>query len=331
MSKRPEAGDERLFAKELGFIHWLAELLRTHPDFSDVALEPMLPSVDRPARADIIAEHSTRGKRETLIIECKNTPVLLGDAITNAIAQLRRYGALRPGSKLVLALPSRLTEDDAARVVAAGIDLWDIDAIRRIFAEQIRTSASAAAKILRASDRVSRTSQEILAKQLKECVPGRVQWSLYQRLIGRALEELFCPPLQAPISESADEPGINRRDFVLANFAEAGFWQYMRMRYNADYVVVDAKNYRGKVKKRDVLHVAHYLKRQGAGLFGIIFSRNGGDRSAKLTARDYWIQDGKLVVILDDSHLEAMLVAKSAAGDPTFVLAAEIQQFRLSI
>lgn len=98
----------------------------------------------------------------------------------------------------------------------------------------------------------------------------------------------------------------------------------------ADYIVVDAKNYSGKIKKRDVLQISNYLKPYGAGLFGIIFSRNGGDASAKTTAREQWAHYQKLILILNDQHCEAVLRA-STAGGQTIVLEKELQDFRLSM
>jgi hypothetical protein len=162
-------------------------------------------------------------------------------------------------------------------------------------------------------------------------VAGKEHWPIFQKLVGRLLSKLFSPPLQAPISESSDWSGVNRRDFVLANFAESGFWYHMRQRYNADYIVVDAKNYKGFVKKRDILQVSHYLKPHGAGLFGLIFSRNGCDNSGVITAREQWLQYNKMVIVLNDENIEAMIRAKSAGGDPSIVLSGKIQEFRLAI
>jgi hypothetical protein len=96
----------------------------------------------------------------------------------------------------------------------------------------------------------------------------------YQKLVGRTLEYLFCPPLKTPISELGDRPAVNRRDLILPNYAPDGFWKFMRDNYQADYIVVDAKNYRGEVKKKDALQVANYLKPHGAGLFGLIITRS---------------------------------------------------------
>ena len=170
--------------------------------------------------------------------------------------------------------------------------------------------------------------RDLLGK-LKACNPGRKDCYLYQGLIGEIIEELFCPPLDKPIQEVNDFTKSNRRDFIVPNYATDGFWSFLREKYSADYVVVDAKNYSRKVKKSDVLQIANYLKPHGAGLFGIIFSRNGGDSAGCLhTIREQWMVHQKLILVLDDTDVENMLLSSGGAED---LIGAKIEEFRLSM
>lgn len=320
--------DEQLFGTEADFVHWLVTLMASNAEFSDISIDGLLrrsgSREERHMRADILAR---RGET-ALIIECKNRP-LFGGAVDEVIAQLVRYGAARPGVQLVLALPGRLAELDVARLRQFQIELWDADAIGHMFSSQLGASPAHIAAAFTPSGSTE-TPTELLLRELRDCEPGKPQWSVYQQLVGRILEHLFCPDLNVPLSESPDESGTNRRDFILANFAEAGFWNHMRQRYAADYIVVDAKNYVGKIKKREILQMANYLRPHGAGLFGMIFTRVGADASARITAREQWAHYQKLVLILDDSDCTAMLNA-SGAGGATAVLTRVIQDFRLSM
>jgi hypothetical protein len=92
----------------------------------------------------------------------------------------------------------------------------------------------------------------------------------------------ISPPLSTPIVELSDESGTNRRDIILPNYAERGFWSFVRERYCADFIVVDAKNHADCVGKTEALQVLNYLKAHGAGLLGLIVSRAGGDIEFKL-------------------------------------------------
>ncbi len=326
------APSERLFVNETEFVHALAQLMEANPCYSEIAIDSIITTRDgnlgeRLARADILAvRDKSSGAKEALVIECKSRP-LYGREIDRALEQVLRYGTWRPTARLVLALPGQLAEEDSARIRSAGVELWDLAALGSIFSAQLKVLQP---HIAFAFASVVETPESALIKELEACDPGKKMWSIYQDLIGRVLEHCFCPPLNPPLGESPDMSGVNRRDFVLANFAESGFWNSVRIRYAADYIVADAKNYVGKVKKREVLQMANYLKHFGTGLFGIIISRNGGDASAIHTVREQWAHYQKMILILDDTHLVAMLNA-SARGDAASVIAKEIQDFRLGM
>jgi hypothetical protein len=326
-----EPSPERLFDKEIDFIDWLASLLNDNPSFSKVTLEPLLSprGSERHARADIMAVRTGSGGSQTLLIECKNRP-LYGRLVSETISQVKRYGILRPDARLVLAIPGRLSDSDRASLHAENLELWDLDTIARTFRKQLGKERPNVAMALETASTSLKTPEELLIGELHKCAKGKSQWPVYQKLVGRIIEHCFCPPLNSPLSESPDESGVNRRDFVLANFSDSGFWYHIRQRYSADYVVVDAKNYSGKVKKRDILQITNYLKHYGAGLFGIIFSRNGGDNSAHVTIREQWAHYQKLVIVLDDERCEA-IINGTPSGESALILAKEIQDFRLSM
>ncbi|QWV98956.1 hypothetical protein KP003_06825 [Geomonas nitrogeniifigens] len=150
-------------------------------------------------------------------------------------------------------------------------------------------------------------------------------------MIGQILEHLFCPPLEPPILELSDFNGVNRRDLVLPNYSDKGFWCFVREKYLADYIIVDAKNYKNPISKEQILQIANYLKAHGAGMFAIIVTRIGADKGAILTIREQWMANKKMIVIINDNDVEAMLLAKSAGGDPSKVIGQKLEQFRLSM
>lgn len=324
---------ERLFPTESAFVFWLAKLMEAHPNFENVAIEPRLNlprAGERLAIADLIAVEKVASSERTIIIECKNFPTLFGNWPAQAVEQILRYGSYKPSSRLVLAFPGNASPEAAERIKAVGIDVWDLATIQAIFSKQIPGTTPPEVLTNPAFNLASKRIEDELIQALKDCVPGRPQWSIYQKLIGQILEHLFCPPLQRPLGESGDESGANRRDYVLANFAEEGFWRYLRDRYDADYIVVDAKNFVSPVKKKEVLQIANYLKPFGAGMFAMIFTRAGGDASARLTVREQWFHYHKLILILTDKHVEEMLRG-AIAGSPTLVLQNVLQEFRLSM
>ncbi|MCW3158599.1 hypothetical protein [Micropruina sonneratiae] len=132
-----------------------------------------------------------------------------------------------------------------------------------------------------------------------------------------------------PYTESPTRDGVNRRDIIIPNYASDGFWAHMLLFYSAHYIVVDAKNYVGAVKKREVLQLGNYLSQHGAGLFGMIACRTALDAGAEITRRELWAFHRKMIVVLNDDDLIQMLVAHAGGSDPGDVIRQKIEDFRL--
>lgn len=115
---------------------------------------------------------------------------------------------------------------------------------------------------------------------------GKPGWSAYQRSVRDVLAAMLTPPLEQPLSENENDEKTNRRDIILPNYATDDFWSFLRAHYAAHFLVADAKNYAGQIKKNDILQLANYLSSRGAGLFGIIVCRGTEAKSAFLTRRE---------------------------------------------
>jgi len=296
--------------------------------FGSVAREPDLSQI----RPDIAAtEKLSNGTTRELIIECKSLSVISGVRFGQTLRQLQQYRDVLPDVQIVLAFPGKAAPEILSKFLEAKIEIWDIDEIGRLFAKQIQQSEDRYYGPLFHRALARNRPEPQLIRDIKQCPLGLPGWGTYQKLIGRTLELLFCPPLNKPFAENSDFEKTNRRDFIFPNYASDGFWLAVRQRYGADYVLVDAKNSKGKISKTNVLQIANYLKPHGVGQFAIIIGRNGPDRAAEITIREQWLMHSKLIVILTDKELEAMLLARLAEGDPADVLSDKIQQFRLLI
>ena len=320
--------------REFEFVSYLSELMRLSPDFIDIEQEKLLGDETR-YRADIIAQKKLKNNTETLLIECKSYTVLSSSKLNNVINQLRTYRNALGTGQMVLAVPATLKDRDVAILNKENIEVWDLPKITTIFADQIYDSQPGYFKAVffaRLSRPKKPTRSDELIAALDSCNPGINDWSVYQSLVGDILEYLFTPPLGKPISELSDKTKTNRRDFILPNYTEKGFWSFLREKYEADYIVVDAKNYTRKIKKSEVLQVANYLKPHGAGLFGLIISRNGGDTAGcENTLREQWLVHRKLILVLNDEDIKEMLVAKNDGRVPEEIIGQKIEQFRLSM
>ena len=321
--------------REYEFVSFLTELLKNHPNFSDIQQDILLGREIR-YRADLLVNRRLNDTKEVLLIECKTYLALTSGHIHNVIGQLEKYKSSYGNGRMVLAIPATLRATDLSALNAADIEAWDIKYIANNFSKQIEAASPSYYRALFLT-RITRPTKKITREQelinsLSSCIPGKNDCYVYQNLVGDILEHLFTPPLGKPIPELSDKLKANRRDCIMPNYTDKGFWSFLRQKYEADYIVIDAKNYSRKVKKSEILQIANYLKPHGAGLFGLIISRKGGDAlGCEHTMREQWLVHKKLILVLDDEDVKAMLVAKSDGRQPEEILGQKIEDFRLSM
>ncbi len=317
---------------EYEFQIYLVQLLTLSEEFRSIRTGPSIDG-ERHYIADIFAEENKEGEWEQIYFECKVSSSFTQMRLQRVIEQLSRYRSfLDPRqTRFVFAFPGELDSKDYRRFEELGIEIWDLPYISNRFRLEIPQVYHPALQALFLAQKPSISPEQKLIQELRACRPGRTEWSKYQKLVGQILESLFCPPLMTPISELSDYTKTNRRDFIFPNYSEIGFWAFIRSQYSGDYIVVDAKNYVGKIKKQHILQISNYLKKHGAGLFGIIMSRNGGNNSCLQTIREVWAIDRKLIIILTDDDAEKMLLEKSSGRGPEIILRQKIEDFRLTL
>lgn len=318
--------------REVEFSDFFAGLLKTSPDFRRIAQDSRIVGHEN-ARADFIVEERVSGSWQRILLECRATMFLRSGEVDGCIAQLGDLRARAGITRGALVLPGSVLTEDAVRIEAAGIELWDRDYLAARFRQQIADAeVTPYLLLLRAvgAKAQSRTA-DVLLERLAKCTPGKPDWVIYQHLIRDIFELLFTPPLDKPRVEFSNETRTNRPDMIMPNHATAGFWRYAREAYHADFVVVDAKNYVARFAKAQVLQIANYLKPHGAGMFAIIVSRLGADKGAMVTLREQWASQGKMILVVTDTDIRSMLTSYAANGRPEQIISDLITEFRLSM
>ncbi len=282
-------------------------------------------------RPDIHAFYSHGGEVRSLYIYCQNFSEYTPQRAISTSDQLTLAKESYPSGELIVAFPGLMDDATLQSFQQDGYTVWDARHLLGIFEHEIKSTPHETYQ-QRLMDLPERLPQEeFLSLRLRNCPPGASHWMDYQKLVGEILTHLFCGPLLLPQVEHSDATKKNRRDFIFPNYAEGGFWRYLRDRYEADYIVVDAKNSAEEVGKDSVNQITNYLKGPGTGLFGIIVCRTGPSSGASTTVYEKWLFDRKLIVFVTDEDIVRMLLAKAAQGDPTRILTDIIQRFRLSI
>jgi hypothetical protein len=137
---------------------------------------------------------------------------------------------------LVLACPGVLRQPSRAAAVQESLEIWDGPYLRAMAGQLDVTVAPGVAW----GDEDSRPPGYGLASRLAGIRRGTADWPAYEKYCQDLLSFLFVPPLNPPIPQSRDERHVNRRDYVLPNYAaDYGFWHSMRTHYEAHLVVAE--------------------------------------------------------------------------------------------
>ena len=166
-----------------------------------------------------------------------------------------------------------------------------------------------------------------------EDVPlGAANSSLYEDACGRVLEFLFSPDLGPAKPQSYTLNRSQRRDFIMKNDTDSGFWARMRERYGADYLIAEVKNTKGRVGNGAVWQLAGYMKEKGVGFFGVLIARNGVTKGvANAAILDQWIHANKMIVPVSSEDLGSMIEMRDSGADPTEFIDDLIDRIRCSV
>ncbi|ARC86223.1 restriction endonuclease family protein [Clostridium argentinense CDC 2741] len=301
------------------FVKYTVDILANSSEFDKVNLVNEVNDIG----IDIVAEK----KEEILLIEVKKAN-LIGTEYIYQMNNIRNSKASekynRKLVKLVLLNSGDFTNEAKDIAEKLNIVLWDYKTLFEI--REFNKKSSEVYKII-----YERAQEEILVDRLKSISSGKKEWSNYQKCIADIFEFLFYPSLDTPRYEITDYDGANRRDIILENQSNSGFWKNIRELYKGEYIVVDAKNYSDFIGKKPVIEIAHYLKPYGCGMFGILACRKGIEDSAFYAMKEQWIGNGKLIICLDDEEIMEMLDIKRNNGIPEEIIKRKIADFRMKL
>jgi len=323
----------RAAARGIAFELFVGEILRRDGEI-ELVFASMLGGAAHETGEYGIDFVALRGRR-TLLVEVKVATPQTRGRLAELSRQLQAAGQAyigqHPGElepALVLACPGVLPQSKMAVAAQEGLVIWDGPYLRAK-AGQLNIEVPPGVAFGEDADVVP---GDDLVSRLADINPGTAGWPGYEKYCEDLLSFLFVPPLNPPIPQSRDERHVNRRDYVLPNYAvDGGFWQFMRTHYEAHLVVVEVKNLSREPGKNEILQVANYLNPRGTGLFALILARRDLNQTARWICREQWVQHSKLIVGLSDEDVIQMVRTRMTGGDPAELVRQKIEDFRLGI
>ena len=154
----------------------------------------------------------------------------------------------------------------------------------------------------------------------------------YESACESILEFLFSPDLGLPKMQVFNSSRSYRRDLIMKNGAETGFWARMRERYRADYLIAEFKNVQSSVGNTSIWQLSGYMKEKGVGFFGMLIARHGVSQgTANPAILDQWIHANKMTVPVSNEDLKIMIEMRDNGSDPTDFVDDLIDKIRCSV
>jgi hypothetical protein len=161
---------------------------------------------------------------------------------------------------------------------------------------------------------------EQLYQELQLVQPGKGDWSKYEQVGERIVRYLFAPHLKRFQPQSKTDDELHRRDLICQIALQKGFWQVLTQEFHTLFPVFEFKNYTRPIKPREIETTERYLLKSARRMTAIILSRKGAGDNALQATRGALREQDKLILVLDDGHVEQMLIERDQGGDPAEIM-----------
>jgi Restriction endonuclease len=205
------------------------------------------------------------------------------------------------------------------------IRVWDRDVLNRLVhkhlhvLEQYFTTYPVAIRTL--NDEVASLAldrlQEFTSK-LAACSPGQSDFSDYERIGTEIWCYLFADELGEPRVQKETQDRVERRDVLFRNLRNSSFFKRISQRFDADFVIVDFKNYAEPIDGSVMKEVSQYANR-ALGKLIVVVSRKGSNESAAKAQRRL-LEKGTVVLCVSDELMIEMISRKERGEGPADVL-----------
>jgi hypothetical protein len=170
-----------------------------------------------------------------------------------------------------------------------------------------------------------------LCAELRGLASGKLTWRKYEGLCDRILRYLFPNDLTGWRQQASTDDELNRFDYVCRVRPTTDFWQFVTSHLNSRYILFEFKNYTEPIEQGQVLTTEKYLLERALRRVGIIFTRCGAEPNALKMAQGAMREHGKLIIVLSDDDVCALLQARERGDDPSDLLFALVDDFLISL
>jgi len=222
----------------------------------------------------------------------------------DAVERIIQYSQGRPQlvQQHCLLLVNRILDEDRRRIAVE-----DVDDVHGYLTRECEDYAG------------DRLAAKTYIQELATIEVGLEDSGLYDEFVTKVLGLLFSSHLTHPREQARTVEGRSVRDLILFNGSTHPFWASIRQEYGASHIVFEFKN-TNNLSVAQVDQLASYLGKP-LGDFGIFVTRTfPPSRSVIRKIVSIYHRSRKLILVLGDSDVEAMLETWAGGGEATDII-----------
>lgn len=203
--------------------------------------------------------------------------------------------------------------------------VWDRDVLNRLVHKHPHILENYFALYPAAVEALTREFDPANAKRyfefkhrLEACPAGLDHFDQYERLGTEIWEYIFEGKLGRAKVQRTTSDRVQRRDSLFPNHRTSRFFQRVFDRFDADFIIVDFKNYGNPVTSDEIEDVGNYAN-DAIGKFVVAVTRQGGG-SAAMNAQVRRLRDGVAIITVSDAQMLEMILRKERGENPEDVL-----------
>lgn len=172
---------------------------------------------------------------------------------------------------------------------------------------------------------------EELCKELKTIKCGRTDWPKYETKCLEILKHLFDSDLTLWEKQNKTEDGLSRFDLICRIASADDYWKALVSSFNTRFVLFEFKNYCEPIDQGQIYTTERYLYNKGLRSVGFIIAKNGSSSNAVTAAKGALKENGKLILLLSNEDLCAMLKLKDNNESPNDYLSNMLDTWLISL
>lgn len=167
------------------------------------------------------------------------------------------------------------------------------------------------------------------AEQLKKTSSGYRNSEKYTELIASILQLTFAPFFSNPQLKISRTAGEKTAYLTFENNSSHPFWSELKKIFGANYIIFSIEN-APTVLDRQSWHLREHLS-EPVGKIGFLTNRKPPNSSYFMLQVSIYQNDGKIIIMLFDRQIRALLALKAAGVDPTEIIEDIYQELVIAI